>query len=378
MTSTHQTEALSEEKKFLEWLNCNLPQGVDWKQGALDYIAARLSEDNGEISRRFHLTKPFYSVESGKPINKQLEEFTREVTHFLNVLSMLSISPDARFLDVACGSGWWTHFLSKLNLQVVGIDISSDMIELTKERLRLDGIPTPESDTFDRVTLLTHDMEESALPHSLQCDVAILESALHHFVDPIQTLRNISDSLSDDGILVILEGTSDGQGDPYCVEIMQRYNTLERPYTREQLVAILQFAGMAEYEFFHPVNGFFLQAPDVADHIRNQILNARHWNTVFVAKRPGALKKYLEFEGSFFMQPTVLQPVKNLSANVENAAFPSVERSLSVVSSDKISLEESPSWGELGLKGELKILKLSSKRVVQKTIAKVVKILRGE
>jgi SAM-dependent methyltransferase len=291
----------------------------------------------------------------------------------------LSLSPEARFLDVACGSGWWTHFLSKLSLHVVGIDISSDMIDLTRERLQLDGIPTPESDTFDRVSLFTHDMEEMALPQEFQCDVAILESALHHFVDPIQTLRNISDSLSDDGILVILEGTSDGKGDAYCVEIMNRYNTLERPYTREQLIAILQFAGMAEYEFFHPVNGFFLQAPDVADHVRNQIVNARDWNTVFVAKRPGALKRYLQFEGSFFMQPTLLQPnsLNEQLAVPDNNMTDSLSTNRLKINSDSNSSVTEP-WGELGIKGELQILGSSAKRVVSKTISKAAKVFRGQ
>ncbi len=376
MSSTKQHSSGNEQKKFLEWLNHNLPPGVDWKQGALDYIAARLNEDNGETSRRFHLTKPFYSMKSGQPINEQLQEFTREVSHFLNVLSLLSVSSETSFLDVACGSGWWTHFLSKLSLRVVGIDISSDMIDLTRERLRLDGIPTPESDTFDKVTLLTHDMEETSLPQELQCSVAILESALHHFVDPIQTLRNIADSLSDDGILVVLEGTSDGKGDAYCVEIMNRYNTLERPYTREQLIAILQFSGMAEYEFFHPMNGFFLQVPDVADHVRNQIVNARDWNTVVVAKRPGGLKRHLKFEGSFFMRPTLLhsgvphgQPVGLDNAGAEIASQHSLDVSDSVA---KVAIERP--WGELGIKGELQILTSASKRIVSKTIAKASKL----
>lgn len=379
MISTNQTDKLSQEEKFLDWLNQNLPQGVDWKEGALDYISARLGEDNGEVVRRSHLTKPFYSVCGDIPVNQQLQEFTREMTHFLNVLAMLSVSSETRFLDVACGSGWWTHFLSKLNLQVVGTDISSDMIDLTRERLSLDGIPTPESDKFDRVTLLTHDMEESALPQELECDIAVLESALHHFVNPIQTLRNISNSLSDDGVIVILEGSSDGQGDKYCTEIMHRYNTLERPYTREQLVSTLHFAGFAEYQFFCPINGFFLQVPDIANSVRDQILYAKYWNVVFVAKRPGALKKYLKFEGSAFMQPSAIQPI-NESVHDDDLTqcqdkVSNTEQEVPV--NHTVGAINNSSWGELGIKGELQILAQhltsSSKRIVRKTIAKLTK-----
>ena len=364
----------SEEDKFLETLNHNLPQGVDWKQGALDYVAARLHEENGEIIRRSHLTKPFYSVRGDKPINQQLQEFTREMTHFLNTLSLLSVSSNTVFLDVACGSGWWTHFLAKLNFQVVGTDISSDMIDLTKERLRLDGIPTAESETYDRVTLLTHDMEASELPNELKCDIAVLESALHHFVNPIQTLRNIANSLSEDGIIIILEGASDGKGDQYCVEIMHRYNTLERPYTRQQLITILQFSGLAECQFFCPINGFFLGIPDTANSIRDQVLYGKYWNVVFVAKRPGTLKKYLNFEGSSFMVPSSLQRVTD-----DNKKGQTVQETIDEESviSNNLSAIDRQSWPELGIKGELRILieslSGSSQRIMRKTIAKLIR-----
>ncbi|NJN48513.1 MAG: hypothetical protein HC805_00190 [Alkalinema sp. RL_2_19] len=70
------------EAQLLVELNHRLPQGVDWKQGALDYIANVLAQENGPLQRRFHLTKPFYSVYDQTPINQQLTEFTRELTHF--------------------------------------------------------------------------------------------------------------------------------------------------------------------------------------------------------------------------------------------------------------------------------------------------------
>jgi SAM-dependent methyltransferase len=341
-----------EETAFLEWLNRNLPQGVDWKQGALDYIAARLAEEQGDITRRFCLTKPFYSVYGDQPINQQLQEFTREISHFLNVLALLGVSPQTRFLDVACGSGWWTHFLAKLSLTVVGIDISPDMLALTEERLRLDGIATLESDTFDRVKLLLHDMESAPLPGELHCDVAVLESALHHFVNPIQTLRNIADSLSDDGMIVILELSSDGNGDPNYVEVMERYDTLERPYTRDQLLAILKFAGLAEYQFFYPVNGFFAPVADVADRVRDQILHDPIWNIMVVAKRPGVLEKYLSLGTNLQVAP--------LQAAPETAAVPEPPRYIPMVATEG-----------LGIKGELDILKATSQRIWRKAIAKL-------
>jgi SAM-dependent methyltransferase len=278
----------SQESTFLEDLNRHLPPGIDWKQGALDYIAQKLAEEQGEIQRRFHLTKPFYSVDLGdRKINTQLFEFAREIYFFLNAISMLAIDADAKFLDVACGPGWTTHFLAKLNLDVTGIDISPDMIALSQERLASDPFPTIEGNPF-KARLLVHDMEEAPIPSEQKFDVAILESALHHFVNPIQTLRNLRQNLSDLGVVVILESCSDGQGDASYVEVMNQYNTLERPYTRDQLTSILKFAGF-HYQFLYPLNGFFPETAFAAETLAQRIIADKNWNIVVAAKSPQAL-----------------------------------------------------------------------------------------
>jgi SAM-dependent methyltransferase len=318
----------SAETQLLQELNRNLPPGVDWQQGALDYMAARLRESDADLNRRYHLMKPFTSVFGETvPINQQLQECIRELSFFLNVLSLLSLSPQTKFLDVACGSGWIVQFLAKLNLAVVGTDISPDMIALTRERLALDSLPTVHGEQFERVDLLVHNIEQSALPSEYHCDVAILESALHHFVNPIQSLRHIAASLNDRGIVIILEAASDGSGDDYYLEIMQKYNTLERPYSRAQLHQILQLAGFAEFEFVHPVNGFFSQKDSVGRQVNDEIVHSQSWNTVIAAKQAGSLQSL------------------NLIGNV----------------------------GEIGIKGDLQAMLTLSRSVARKTMAKVMR-----
>jgi SAM-dependent methyltransferase len=281
-----------QETAFLTALNQKLPQGIDWKQGALDYIACRFQEEEGELTRRFHLAKPFAPAGGGDlPLNQQLQEFNRELSHFLNVMALLTLSSQTRFLDVACGSGWMSHFLAKLNLAVVGIDISPDMIDLTHQRLALDALPTVHTDEFTQADFFVHDIEQAPIPPQHRCDVAILESALHHFVNPIQSLRHIADSLSDRGIVIILEAATNRAIDDYCLEIMHRYNTLERPYTRTQLQQILQFAGFAEFQFLHPINGFFAQTESIGRSIHQQIVHSQDWNTVIATKQPGLLQQ---------------------------------------------------------------------------------------
>src|SRR5437588_4077956 len=53
-------------------------------------------------------------------------------------MARMRISPDARVLDVGCGSGWATRLLAEnaFNGCVTGIDISDDMIRLARESSR--------------------------------------------------------------------------------------------------------------------------------------------------------------------------------------------------------------------------------------------------
>ncbi len=294
---------LSKEQSFLQSLNVGIPKNVDWKLGAIDYIAKMFNE-GGENVKKFHVMKPYYSVayssysaielgQTNEKINYQLRFFLAEMYHFLNVLSMLSLNGNTKFLDVACGSGWTAHFLAKLKLNVVGFDISPDMIALAEERLKCDPFPTVEGDALP-ARFLVHDIEAAPLPTTEKFDVALFESALHHFVDPISTLKNVSQNLGDSGIIFIIEGVAGNEEDErQRFSIMEKYKTLERPYTREQLSTILEFAGFKYYQFLCPVNGFFQETHLQADTVKNRILFDKSWNITIAARKSDVLKDSL-------------------------------------------------------------------------------------
>src|SRR5882672_6656576 len=50
-------------------------------------------------------------------------------------LQLMRVPPDARALDIGCGSGWATRLLAGLaiNGQVTGIDISDEMVRVARE-----------------------------------------------------------------------------------------------------------------------------------------------------------------------------------------------------------------------------------------------------
>ena len=106
-----------------------------------------------------------------------------------------------------------TSGLARLGYLPTGIDISQEFIDLARRRIREDlylardvelGRPgsNPEEIFFQ------HNIEKEPLNDQFleTFHVAILESCLHHFVDPIAALRHISMALRDDGLVLILEG----------------------------------------------------------------------------------------------------------------------------------------------------------------------------
>ncbi len=276
-------------QRILSQVNQRIPAGVDWKAGALTYLDQLFTGDNREQMRRFHLVKPFTTFQDAtSSIRLQAPELSRELSFFAHILSVLDLPVGSSFLDVACGTGWVSHYLAKLGLRVCGFDISPAMIDLARERIAADPWPTTTGKPLN-IDFLVHDIEEAPLAHSEKFDVAILESALHHFVDPIQTLKNIRHNLSDDGLVIIIEGSSDGE-DKYCREIMERYNTLERPYTTSELEEIVACAGFPAQRRMIPLSGFFHPGVISLRAVESLLCEDWSWNTLIAGQSVNSLK----------------------------------------------------------------------------------------
>ncbi|MBY0328787.1 methyltransferase domain-containing protein [Patescibacteria group bacterium] len=77
-----------------------------------------------------------------------------------NLARMLALSPTDRVLDVACGQGYFARLIAEMGTTVVGVDSSSELIELaariaqTNESYRVgdaEKLPTMKLGTFDAV-----------------------------------------------------------------------------------------------------------------------------------------------------------------------------------------------------------------------------------
>jgi glycosyltransferase involved in cell wall biosynthesis/SAM-dependent methyltransferase len=230
-------------------------EGVDYKTAAIEYLG-KLSPE-----RSHHLrTKPFYNL-ANKPAKYKGEgmdeDMRRHFCDFANIAVALALPAGNRILDVGCGSGWLSEYFARLGYDVTGIDISPDLIEMSRERV--ERVPygvdhnTPLSCLFE-----VHDIESGALPKKF--DAIVCYDSLHHFENERAVMRNLGAMLDVGGILFILEGERPPPGSPSEEElraVMREFQTLESPFDHDYLKQLLAENGFAVVGDYISLNGLF-------------------------------------------------------------------------------------------------------------------------
>lgn len=269
------------EADLLAEINADLPEGVDWKQGAITYLR-EIVEAGGPDEERFHLVKPFL----GGP---DYEPFWVDVFQFLDVVKAARLAPGDLVVDVGCGPGWTVQWLAKLGHEVVGLDISAELLEVARTRMETDPYP-PYVDRGFAYDLRVHDIEEAPLGLPRKARLALFESTLHHFHNPVAALRNTVADLADAGVVAVIEAAAPPKGsewDRKNLEIMSTYGTIERPYTRAQLLDMLEIAGLRYVSFLRPVNGLYPQDVDGLAPLTWELTRADNIN-IFLASPTAA------------------------------------------------------------------------------------------
>ncbi|MGH9967891.1 MAG: methyltransferase domain-containing protein [Pyrinomonadaceae bacterium] len=249
-------------------------EGIDYKRAAIEYLG-KLSEE-----RRHHLrTKPFYNL-AHKPAKYKgegmEEDMHRHFCDFANMAMELALPPGSRILDVGCGSGWLSEYFARLGYYVKGIDISPDLIEMSRERVA--RVPYG----VDHVTQLVcvfevHDIE--AAPLREKFDAVLCYDSLHHFEDERAVMRHLAAMLPIGGQLFVLEGERPSAGSLSEGElhaVMREFKTLESPFESQYLRRLLDEHGFAIVGDYVSVNGFFEREMLEGDHLPLSKLPTNH------------------------------------------------------------------------------------------------------
>ena len=106
------------------------------------------------------------------------------------------LSGKGKVLDLMCGTGRIAVHLAKLGFEVVGVDISREMITTAKKRMKEEGV---------EIKFVVEDAEKVTLPEEYFDYVLILENSLEHIPSKKKRVRILEvarNSLKKEGILI--------------------------------------------------------------------------------------------------------------------------------------------------------------------------------
>ncbi|HYO64131.1 MAG TPA: methyltransferase domain-containing protein [Pyrinomonadaceae bacterium] len=230
-------------------------EGIDYKRAAVEYPRKLDAERH-----HYLLTKPFYNLANKPPKHAgdgMDVETHRHFCDFANVAVALALPAGARLLDVGCGSGWLSEYFARLGYDVTGIDISPDLIRLAEERVARVAYGA-DHETPLRCRFAAHDVESGPLAEEF--DAVVCYDSLHHFEDERAVMRHLRAMVRYGGLLFILEGDkpeADSATEHELTGVMLEYETLESPFSRGYLRALLDEHGFAVVGDFVSVNGLF-------------------------------------------------------------------------------------------------------------------------
>ncbi len=186
--------------------------------------------------------------------------FFIEMYQVMNLLKAMEIPCHGRILEVGSGSGWITEILVALGYEVHGIEPCSDMIEIARQRVTkaIDHWQVKNPPPFD---FFCQTLEECSLS-SEHYDAIFLHATLHHIIDERAGFLQCQRLLKPGGVIGISEYAWEPGNralESALDEEMQRFGTLENPFTREYLDYLLAESGFTEIQRYHSINGLVPQ-----------------------------------------------------------------------------------------------------------------------
>jgi SAM-dependent methyltransferase len=194
----------------------------DSKQAEKTY----LSRTGGSAWER---EKPF-----SPPGDDTLEDSLSLLHDFSAAMTLLQPSPSDRIVDLGAGGGWCSHLLQRLNRNSIAVDISHDMLLVSRERDARRPIPAVAGD-FERLPFL-----------DASFDKAVCLNALHHVPDVAASVREVARILTSDGVAVFSEPGVGHADMPASMAATRDFGVLEQEILIEPFLEHCRAAGFAE------------------------------------------------------------------------------------------------------------------------------------
>ena len=184
-------------------------------------------------------TPELLAYEASKPFASGPVHFVEWAT-IAAMLEAIALPRGARILDVGCGGGWTSLFLTEAGYSVTGYDLVPTNVELARQRADRWGCD---------VTFEVADMED--LPAGNPVDAALVFEALHHSTRHRAALESIGRRLRPGGWLLLGEPTWLHRLSPGAMAVRRKLGWVERGFTLRSLRRDLRDAG------FHTPRSFF-------------------------------------------------------------------------------------------------------------------------
>ena len=207
------------------------------KQAEIEYL-----DRIGEAGRQHSLLKPFSNGDCGLTLAS------------IGTIMALMPPPPAKVLDLGCGGGWSSTFFSRHGYDVLGQDISADMICLAEETKL-------HNRAGDNLSFVVSDYETLKLKNEFDC--AVFFDCLHHADDECAALKSAFDALKPGGIIITHEPGKGHSTNPHSIEAMELYGVNERDMPPQLIISQAERIGFCEPRIFpmqHDIFNYFYQS----------------------------------------------------------------------------------------------------------------------
>jgi len=163
------------------------------------------------------------------------------------------IKDNTKVIDIGCGNGYSTiKFVKKKNIEIVGIDSSTEMIEQAKLALS-----KTENDFKERITFQTgdvleiNDQEKFDIVVTCRCLINLI-----NFDEQKRALQNIHKLLRKDGLYIMSENTLDGLNKINSMRAIVGLNEIPMRWHNQYFDEKLLFGFLEQYFEILEINNF--------------------------------------------------------------------------------------------------------------------------